>query len=580
MFNSYKNASTTSTTWIATSSTAAEMTAGKRRAAGGILTSHTPTHAMPISGSRKFLLAIALFVLLASVNGATDQTVKPSPTSPLSLSSSASLSATSKDDIYIDDESIEGSGGRGGLHDDLDKDPDYSGSGFGPDDEDSSTDLQPSHRGNNIHTQSGKHNTVLSTDDNDDLITSRTHHQTNSGTIIGSNSGSNSGIIGGNSGSNTGLNTIDINAIKSISLPSFISTATTTTKQTSPSTSTNQNTPTLTHHITTTTSSATAGKNRGSSLYPNQVQQTHLPAAPHYPAGGVAHTDDEDFDLGEGDDDDDAKQQLGGAGSFAGSGDGDHDDDDDDHTGDVDEDEHEGLIERPYQPKHEFGVGKEPTSAVENGTITSSTTASSTTTTGSVSSSSDSSDRKKILSSNTDEDEHDADEEDEFDDTYDEEEDNKGDDEDDADDRVHEEDDNTEVYIDGTEPNAKSGDSVEQDNERGTTNQGNTIHELDTNNVNSQPTDTKVIEHTTGNEVLIMNTSDDDRTASFFAQPGILAAVIGGAVVGLLCAILVVMFIVYRMRKKDEGSYALDEPKRSPAVNSYAKNANNREFYA
>jgi len=83
----------------------------------------------------------------------------------------------------------------------------------------------------------------------------------------------------------------------------------------------------------------------------------------------------------------------------------------------------------------------------------------------------------------------------------------------------------------------------------------------------------------TGNEVFIMDKSED-RTTSFFAQPGILAAVIGGAVVGLLCAILVVMFIVYRMRKKDEGSYALDEPKRSPAVNSYAKNANNREFYA
>ncbi|XP_059613441.1 syndecan isoform X3 [Phlebotomus argentipes] len=82
------------------------------------------------------------------------------------------------------------------------------------------------------------------------------------------------------------------------------------------------------------------------------------------------------------------------------------------------------------------------------------------------------------------------------------------------------------------------------------------------------------------NEVFIMNTKPEDRTASFFAQPGILAAVIGGAVVGLLCAILVVMFIVYRMRKKDEGSYALDEPKRSPAVNSYAKNSNNREFYA
>lgn len=94
---------------------------------------------------------------------------------------------------------------------------------------------------------------------------------------------------------------------------------------------------------------------------------------------------------------------------------------------------------------------------------------------------------------------------------------------------------------------------------------------------------------------------DENRPTSFFAQPGILAgkinklivsehelksfshlfpAVVGGAVVGLLFAILVVMFIVYRMRKKDEGSYALDEPKRSPQANSYTKNHNNREFYA
>ncbi|XP_037298801.1 syndecan isoform X1 [Manduca sexta] len=81
-------------------------------------------------------------------------------------------------------------------------------------------------------------------------------------------------------------------------------------------------------------------------------------------------------------------------------------------------------------------------------------------------------------------------------------------------------------------------------------------------------------------EVVIMDVKPEDRATSFFAQPGILAAVIGGAVVGLLCAILVVMFIVYRMRKKDEGSYALDEPKRSPAAASYGKGHNNREFYA
>ena len=40
-----------------------------------------------------------------------------------------------------------------------------------------------------------------------------------------------------------------------------------------------------------------------------------------------------------------------------------------------------------------------------------------------------------------------------------------------------------------------------------------------------------------------------------------------------------VMLIVYRMRKADEGSYALNEPKRSPNVHSYLK-APTREFFA
>jgi len=81
------------------------------------------------------------------------------------------------------------------------------------------------------------------------------------------------------------------------------------------------------------------------------------------------------------------------------------------------------------------------------------------------------------------------------------------------------------------------------------------------------------------NDVHILDHKTEDRPTSFFAQPGILAAVIGGAVVGLLCAILLVMFIVYRMRKKDEGSYVLDEPKRnSPSSHPYNKNS--REFYA
>lgn len=78
-----------------------------------------------------------------------------------------------------------------------------------------------------------------------------------------------------------------------------------------------------------------------------------------------------------------------------------------------------------------------------------------------------------------------------------------------------------------------------------------------------------------------VNAAPEERSTSFFSQPGILAAIIGGAVVGLLCAILLVMFIVYRMRKKDEGSYVLDEPRRSPRNASYhPANKDSKEFFA
>ena len=56
-----------------------------------------------------------------------------------------------------------------------------------------------------------------------------------------------------------------------------------------------------------------------------------------------------------------------------------------------------------------------------------------------------------------------------------------------------------------------------------------------------------------------------------------ISAVIGGAVVGLLCMILLVMFIVYRMKKKDEGSYPLDEQK---YLNYTYNKAPDKEFYA
>ncbi|KAK6111836.1 Syndecan domain family protein [Brugia pahangi] len=75
---------------------------------------------------------------------------------------------------------------------------------------------------------------------------------------------------------------------------------------------------------------------------------------------------------------------------------------------------------------------------------------------------------------------------------------------------------------------------------------------------------------------------DDKHNIPFDAllKPGVLAALIGGIVVGILATILLVMFVVYRMRKKDEGSYALDEPKQPPQYSYAYQKAPTKEFYA
>ncbi|KAJ8923745.1 hypothetical protein NQ315_010326 [Exocentrus adspersus] len=61
----------------------------------------------------------------------------------------------------------------------------------------------------------------------------------------------------------------------------------------------------------------------------------------------------------------------------------------------------------------------------------------------------------------------------------------------------------------------------------------------------------------TEDSTVTMNKKSEDRPASFFAQPGILAECV----------------------KKDEGSYALGEPKQSPNSNSYSRGTN-KEFFA
>ncbi|XP_068959095.1 syndecan-1 isoform X1 [Petaurus breviceps papuanus] len=58
----------------------------------------------------------------------------------------------------------------------------------------------------------------------------------------------------------------------------------------------------------------------------------------------------------------------------------------------------------------------------------------------------------------------------------------------------------------------------------------------------------------------------------------VLGGVIAGGLVGLLFAVFLVGFMLYRMKKKDEGSYSLEEPKQ--ANGAYQKPQRQEEFYA
>lgn len=59
----------------------------------------------------------------------------------------------------------------------------------------------------------------------------------------------------------------------------------------------------------------------------------------------------------------------------------------------------------------------------------------------------------------------------------------------------------------------------------------------------------------------------------------VLGGVIAGGLVGLIFAVCLVAFMLYRMKKKDEGSYSLEEPKQANG-GAYQKPTKQEEFYA
>ncbi|NWV85707.1 SDC1 protein, partial [Dasyornis broadbenti] len=78
--------------------------------------------------------------------------------------------------------------------------------------------------------------------------------------------------------------------------------------------------------------------------------------------------------------------------------------------------------------------------------------------------------------------------------------------------------------------------------------------------------------------------ADSERNAKAAGASGImdrkevLGGVIAGGLVGLVFAVFLVAFMLYRMKKKDEGSYSLDGPKQSNG--GYQKPHKQEEFYA
>uniref|UniRef100_A0A8C5M674 Syndecan n=1 Tax=Leptobrachium leishanense TaxID=445787 RepID=A0A8C5M674_9ANUR len=82
-----------------------------------------------------------------------------------------------------------------------------------------------------------------------------------------------------------------------------------------------------------------------------------------------------------------------------------------------------------------------------------------------------------------------------------------------------------------------------------------------------------------GNErSAVVESGSSDASHGIMERKELLAGIIAGGAVGLIFASFLVGFVLYRMKKKDEGSYSLEEPKQSNG--GYQKPREQREFFA
>lgn len=136
----------------------------------------------------------------------------------------------------------------------------------------------------------------------------------------------------------------------------------------------------------------------------------------------------------------------------------------------------------------------------------------------------------------------------------------------------------TSVFPDDDEQGEGSGD--DEDNEDSV--KTNIMNKKNNDNPSEAPDTPPVQESGNENSNSADNTGDDvvtEKPNDNISTSHFLAALIAGGAVGLLFALCVIMLLAYRIRKKDEGSYALDEQKKPASPNAY-QYTQGQEYYA
>ncbi|XP_041112851.1 syndecan-4-like isoform X1 [Polyodon spathula] len=144
-------------------------------------------------------------------------------------------------------------------------------------------------------------------------------------------------------------------------------------------------------------------------------------------------------------------------------------------------------------------------------------------------------------------------------DTYDDDEDNEDYDGSGSGDKDEEEEEEDEVVIENpkdyndvdskSQPDFNSNRIPEDERTVGT----NEVNDKELVSQNEVGVRSKVPSHEVDTNVLMASTSNE----SVFERTEVLAALIAGGVVGLVFAVLLVILLIHRMKKKDEGSYEL-----------------------